>query len=137
MLSEIQGVELYVFHSGHGVGNNSFIDLIDFGTFSLVRLFRNLTPPLGGCWPLFALGLDRIKRYGCRCSWQMLNTTARVYLALFVYVLTYIFYQGRQGIRHPEPSLEQAAAGLQSSEGTLNNIIVLGRGLKAPVSDKV
>ena len=25
----------------------------------------------------------------------------------------------RQGIRHPEPSTQQAAAGLQSSEGTL------------------
>ena len=71
-------------------------EMIDFGTFPLVRLFRNLTPPSGGCWPLFALGLDRIKRYGCRCSGQMLNTIARVYfahVALFVYVLTCIFYQ--------------------------------------------
>ena len=98
------------------MGNNSFKDI--FLAFSLIRLFRNLTPPSGGCWPLFALGLDTIKRYGCRCSWQMLNTTTHVYfahVALFVYVLTYIFYQVRQGIRHPEPSLEQAA-GLQSSE---------------------
>ena len=38
--------------------------LIDFGTFSLVRLFRNLTPPSGGCGPLVALSLDRIKSYG-------------------------------------------------------------------------
>ena len=71
------------------MGKNSFKDLFDFVTFSMVRLFRNLTPPSGGCWPLFALGQDRIKRYGCRCSWQMLNTTARVYfahVALFVYV---------------------------------------------------
>ena len=45
--------------------------------------------------------------------------------------------QLRQGIRHPEPRLQQAAAGLQSSEGTLNHSIVLGRGLKAPVSDEV
>ena len=47
------------------MGSDSFKDFIDFGTFSLVRVFRNLTPPSGGCWPLFALGLDRIKRYGC------------------------------------------------------------------------
>ena len=59
------------------VGNNSFKDLIDFGTFSLVRLFRNLTPPSGGGWPMFALGLDRIRRDGCGCSGQMLNTDAR------------------------------------------------------------
>ena len=52
------------------MGNYSFKDLIHFGTFSLVRVFRNLTPPSGRCWPLFALGLDRIKRYGCRCSGQ-------------------------------------------------------------------
>ena len=100
------------------MGNNIYKDLIDFGTFSLVRLFRNLTPLSGG----FALGLDRIKRYGCRCSWKIVLTTVCAYfmhVALFVYVLTYIFYQVRQGIRHPEPSLEQAAAALQSSEGTL------------------
>ena len=42
--------------------------------------------------------------------------------------------KARQGIRHPEPSLKQAVAELQSSEGTLNTI-VLGRGMKAPVSD--
>ena len=60
MLSEIQGIEWNGFHSGHGMGNNSFKGLVDFGTFSLVRLFRNLTPPSGGCWSLFALGLDRI-----------------------------------------------------------------------------
>ena len=122
------------------MGNNSFKYLIDFGIFSLVRLFRNLTPPSGECWPLFALGLDRIKRYGCRCSWQIVLTTVRAYfmhVALFVYVLTYIFYQVRQWIRHTEPSLEQATARLQISEGMLNHIIVLGRGLKAPVSDKV
>ena len=57
-------MDLTVFHTGHGVGN-SFKDLIDFGTFSLVRLFRNLTPPPGGGWPMFALGLDRIRRDGC------------------------------------------------------------------------
>ena len=63
------------------MGNNSFKDLIDFRTFSLVRLLRNLTPPSNGCWPLFALGLDRIRRDGCGCSWQMAKTTARVYFA--------------------------------------------------------
>ena len=62
----------------------------------------NLTPPSGGCWPLFALGLDRIKRYGYRCSWQTVYTDASAYVmhvvlrayfmhvALVVYVLTYI-----------------------------------------------
>ena len=45
------------------MGNNGFKDLIDFGTFSLLRLFRNLTPPSGGGWPMFALGLDRISLY--------------------------------------------------------------------------
>ena len=59
------------------MGNNSFKDLIDFGTFSLVRLFRNLTPPSGGCGPRFALDLDRIKRYGCRCSGQTVYTRGR------------------------------------------------------------
>ena len=63
------------------MGNNSFKDLIDFGTFSLVRLFRNLTPPSGEGWPMFALGLDRIRRDGYGCSGQMANTTARVYFA--------------------------------------------------------
>ena len=48
-----------VFHTGHGMGNDSFKDLIDFGTFSLVRVVRNLTPlPQVGCGPLVALGLD-------------------------------------------------------------------------------
>ena len=61
------------------MGNNSFKDLIDFGTFSLVRLFRNLTPPSGGCGPLVALGLDRIKRYGCRYSGQTVYTDSRAY----------------------------------------------------------
>ena len=61
------------------MGNNSFKDLIDFGTFSLVRLFWNL----GGCWPLFAL--DRIKRYGCRCSWQIVHTTVRAYVMHVVF----------------------------------------------------
>ena len=61
---------MYLIHTGHGMGNNSFKDLIDFGTFSLVRLFRNLTPPSGGGWPMFALGLDRIRRDGCGCSGQ-------------------------------------------------------------------
>ena len=59
------------------MGNKGFKDLIDFGTFSLVRLFRNLTPPSGGGWPMFALGLDRIRKDGCVCSGQMLNTNAR------------------------------------------------------------
>ena len=68
------------------MGNNSFKDLIDFGTFSLVRLFRNLTPPSGGCGPLVALGLDRIKRYGCRCSGQTVYTDARAYLMHVVYL---------------------------------------------------
>ena len=86
MLSKIQGVELYVFHSGHSVGNNSFKDFIDFGTFSLGRLLKNLTSPSGGCGPLFALGLDRIKRYGCRCSGQTDYTDARAYLMHVVYL---------------------------------------------------
>ena len=59
--------------------NDSFKDLIDFGTFSLVRVFRNLTPPSGGGWPMCALGLDRIKRYGGRCSWQIVYTTVHAY----------------------------------------------------------
>ena len=67
------------------MGNNSFKDLIDIGTFSLVRLFRNLTPPSGGCGPLVALGLDRIKRYGCRCSGQTVYTDARAYSILLYY----------------------------------------------------
>ena len=78
------------------MGNDHFKDFIDFGTFSLVRVFRNLNPPSGAGWPMCALGLDRIKSYGGGCSRQMLNTTARVYfahVALFVYVLSYIFYQ--------------------------------------------
>ena len=61
------------------MGDNSFKDLLDSVTFSLVRLFRNLTPPLGGCWPLSALGLDRIKRYGCRCSGQIVLTIVCAY----------------------------------------------------------
>ena len=36
------------FTDGHAVGNHSFKDLIDLGTFSLVRLLRNMTPPSGG-----------------------------------------------------------------------------------------
>ena len=60
------------------MGNDSFKDLIDFGTFSLVRLFRNLTPPSGGGWPMFALGLVRIRRDGCGCSGQTVHTTAHV-----------------------------------------------------------
>ena len=53
-------------------------------TFSLVRVFRNLTPPSGGCGPL--LGLDRIKRYGCRCSGQTVYTDACAYLMHVVYL---------------------------------------------------
>ena len=60
------------------MGNNSFKDLIDFGTFSLVRLFRNLTPPSGGDWPMVTLGLDRIRRDGCQCSGQMVKTTSHL-----------------------------------------------------------
>ena len=63
------------------MGNNSFKDLIDFGTFSLVRLFRNLTP----CLPMFALGLDRIRMDGCGCSGQMVTTTARAYFTHVVF----------------------------------------------------
>ena len=65
------------------MGNDSFKDLIHFGTFSLERVFRESDPPSGGCWPLFALGLDRIKRYGCRCSGQTVYTDAHAY---FVHV---------------------------------------------------
>ena len=61
------------------MGNNSFKDLIDFVTFSLVRLFRNLTPPSGGGWPMVTLGLDRIRRDGRGCSWQMVNAAAPAY----------------------------------------------------------
>ena len=61
------------------MGNNSFKDLIDFGTFSLVRLFRNLTPPSGGGWPMFAFGLDRIRRDGGGCSGQIVYTDACAY----------------------------------------------------------
>ena len=68
------------------MGNNSFKDLIDFGTFSLVRLFRNLTPSSGGCGPLVALGLDRIKRNELRWSGQMVYTDARAYLMHIVYL---------------------------------------------------
>ena len=74
-----------IFHSGHCVGNNSFKDLIDFRTFSLVRLFRNLTPPSVGGWPMFALGLDRIRRDGCRCSGQIVHTTVRAYFMHVVF----------------------------------------------------
>ena len=73
------------------MGNNHFKDLIDFGTFSLVRLFRNLTPPSGGCWPMFALGLYRIRRNGCGCSGQIVNTTVRVYFT-HVILLVCIFH---------------------------------------------
>ena len=68
MFREIKIVERYVFHSGHVLEN--------WNLFS-VRLFRNLTPPSGEGWPMFALGLDRIRRDGCGCSGQMLNTDAR------------------------------------------------------------
>ena len=67
------------------MGNNSFKDLIDFGTFSLVRLFRNMTPPSGGCGPLVASGLDRIKRYGCRCSGQTVYTDVRAYCMYVIF----------------------------------------------------
>ena len=70
------------------MGNNSFKDLKDFGTFSLVRLFRNLTPPSGGRGPLVALGLDRIKRYGFRCSGQTVYTDARAYSMYVIFART-------------------------------------------------
>ena len=79
------------------MGNNSFKDLIDFGTFSLVRLFRNLTPlSSGGClsgggWPMVTLGLDRIRRDGCGCSGQMVNTKLPMCFA-YVVLLMYIFH---------------------------------------------
>ena len=90
MFRKIQGGE-YVFHTGNGVGNNRLKDLIDFGTFSLVRLFRNLTPPSGGGWPMFALCLDRIRRDGCGCSGQKVHTTVHVYFAcvMFLHVVYY------------------------------------------------
>ena len=69
------------------MGNNSFKNLIDFGTFSLVRLFRNLTPPSGGCGPLVALGLDRIKRYGFRCSGQTVYPNARAYVVHVLFAI--------------------------------------------------
>ena len=72
------------------MGNNSFKDLIDFGTFS--RLFRNLTPPSGGCGPLFALGLDRIKRYGFRCSGQTVYTDARAYSMHVIFTMADSLY---------------------------------------------
>ena len=79
------------------MGNNSFKDLLDFVTFSLVRLFRNLTPPSGGCWPHVCLRPGQNKKvwmwmlladakYNCLC-------VLYAHVALFVYVLTYIFYQ--------------------------------------------
>ena len=42
-----------------------------------------------------------------------------------------------QGIRHPKPSPQQAAAKLQSSEGMLNHTIVRGEMTEGPVSDYV
>ena len=74
------------------MGNNSFKDLIDFGTFSLVRLFRNLTPPSGGCGPLVALGLDRIKRYGFGCSGQTVYTDARAYVVHVLFAMADSLY---------------------------------------------
>ena len=65
---------------GINMGNNSFKDLRDFGTFSLLRLLRNLTPPSGGGWPMFALGLDIIRRDGGGCSGQIVYTDARVHI---------------------------------------------------------
>ena len=50
-------------------------EIIDFGTFS-GKIIQESDPSSGGCWPLFALGLDRIKWYGGGCSGQMLNTDA-------------------------------------------------------------
>ena len=43
----------------------------------------------------------------------------------------------RQGIRHPKPSHKQAAAELQSSEGTLNTWYSAGERTEGPVSDEV
>ena len=74
------------------MGNNSFKDFIDFGTFSLVRLFRNLTPPSGGCGPLVALGLDRIKRYGFRYSGQIVYTDACAFVVHVLFAMADSLY---------------------------------------------
>ena len=50
MLSEIQGVGWYVFHSGHGVGSNSFKDLIDFGNLVSGKIIQKSDPSLRWVW---------------------------------------------------------------------------------------
>ena len=61
------------------MGNNSFKDLIDFGTFSLVKLLRNLTPPSGRGWSKFTIfWKKRIRRDRVECSGGMVNTTVHV-----------------------------------------------------------
>ena len=75
------------------MGNNSFKDLIDFGTFSLVRLFRNLTPPsLGWVWATGALDLDRIKTYGFGCSGQTVYTDACAYVVHVLFAMADSLY---------------------------------------------